>query len=103
MALFEGTGDIATTVADFQAALGGINNGNASGPIAEGFRQINWDANIVPFDMPGDFFNKTVTRGAELTTGVDSEFRVSNPDPADPGAPDNRFDSINPTLSLIHI
>lgn len=99
MALFEGTGDIASVVADFQAALGDPNNGNAFGPNAAGRREINWDAGIVPFDMPGNFFNKTVTRGAELGTEVASEFRVSNPDPDDPGAPDNEFDSINPTYA----
>ncbi len=99
MALFEGTGDIAAVVANFQAALGDPNNGNAFGPNAVGRRQINWDAGIVPFDMPGNFFNKTVTRGADLKTQFASEFRVSNPDPDDPGAPDNEFDSINPTYA----
>ncbi|ABW25259.1 calcium-binding protein [Acaryochloris marina] len=97
MALFEGTGDISSVVADFQAALGGPNNGNTFGPVANGRREINWDANIVPFDMPADFFNKTVTRGAEFVTNAGSEFRVSNPDPSDPGAPDDEFDSINAT------
>lgn len=97
MAVFEGTGDLSTVVAEFQAALGEPNNGNAFGPNAEGRRQIDWDAGIVPFDMPADFFNKTVTRGLELSTDAGSEFRVSNPDATDPGAPDNEFDSINPT------
>ncbi|WP_299493196.1 calcium-binding protein [Acaryochloris sp. IP29b_bin.137] len=97
MALFEGTGDISAVVADFQAALGDPNNGNTFGPVADGRREINWDAGIVPFDMPADFFNKTVTRGAEFVTNAGSEFRVSNPDPTDPGAPDNEFDSLNPT------
>lgn len=97
MALFEGTGDISSVVTDFQAALGEPNNGNTFGPVDAGRREINWDAGIVPFDMPGDFFNKTVTRGAEFSTDADSEFRVSNPEDTDPGAPDNEFDSINPT------
>ncbi|WP_299415800.1 calcium-binding protein [Acaryochloris sp. IP29b_bin.148] len=97
MAIFESTGDISSVVAEFQAALGEPNNGNDSGPIAEGRRQIDWDADIVPFDMPGDFFNTTVTRGAEFITDADSEFRVSNPTNDDPGAPDNEFDSINAT------
>lgn len=97
MALFESTGNISAVVADFQAALGEPNNGNTFGPVADGRREINWDAGIVPFDMPGDFFNKTVTRGAEFITNAGSEFRVSNPEPTDPGAPDNEFDSINPT------
>lgn len=83
---------IQDTVDAFRAALGEPNNGNALGPIAEGRREINWDAGIVPFDFPGDFFNTTVTRGAEFTTSG-SEFRVSNS--ADPA--DNEFDTINPT------
>ncbi|ADJ29145.1 PEP-CTERM sorting domain-containing protein [Nitrosococcus watsonii] len=97
---FEATGDISDEFENFRAAPGGNNNGNALGPIADGHRQINWDAGIAPFDMPGDFFNATVTRGAEFNTGVGSEFRVSNPDLADPTASaggDNEFDSISPT------
>ncbi len=89
---------IADTVDDFRTALGEPDNINELGPIAEGRREINWDAGIVPFDMPGDFFNTTVPRGAEFTTDAGSEFRVSNPiNPDDPGFPDNEFDSINPT------
>lgn len=92
------TGDITDGFEEFRGLLGGVNNGNALGPIADGHRQINWDAAVVPFDMPGDFFNRTVTRGLELTT-QGSGFAVSNPADGDPGAPDNRFDSINPTYS----
>lgn len=98
--VFEATGDIAGEFENFRTALGGVNNGNALGPLADGHRQINWDAGIVPFDMPGNFFNVTVTRGAEFGTGAGSEFRVSNPDAADPTAPaggDDEFSSINPT------
>ncbi len=83
--------DIGDTVAAFQAALGDPNNGNAPGPIANGRRQINWDAGIVPFNMPGDFFNATVTRGAVFNTSSGSQFRVSN------DGIDNEFDSINST------
>ncbi len=83
--------DIGNTVSAFQAALGNPNNGNAPGPIASGRRQINWDAGIVPFEMPGDFFNARVTRGAVFSTSNGSEFRVSN------DGTDNEFDSINPT------
>ncbi|MCH9670426.1 MAG: PEP-CTERM sorting domain-containing protein [Gammaproteobacteria bacterium] len=90
------TGDIADGFEDFRQLLGGANNGNGRGPIADGHRQINWDAGVVPFDMPGDFFNRVVPRGAEITTGG-TGFAVSNPVATDPGAPDNRFDSINPT------
>ncbi len=82
---------IQTTVDDFRAALGDPNNGNALGEQPSGRREINWDAGIVPFDFPGDFFNTTVTRGAEFTTPVASEFRVSN------DGVDDEFDTINNT------
>ena len=85
--------DISNTVSAFQTALGNPNNGNTPGPLANGRRQINWDAGIVPFNMPGDFFNARVTRGAVLNTSDGSQFRVSN------DGFDNRFDSINPTYS----
>ena len=84
--------DISDTVAAFQVALGNPNNGNSPGPIANGRRQINWDAGIVPFDMPGDFFNNTVfppTRGAVFSNDNNNEFRVSN------DGTDNEFDSFN--------
>lgn len=93
--VFRGSGDISGVFADYQAALGDPNNGNAPGQQPAGRREINWDAGIVPFDMPGDFFNTTVPRGAEFTTDAGSEFRVSNPPDTAPGAPDNEFDSIN--------
>ena len=85
-------GDVGTAVADFQALLGEPNNGNAPGPIAGGRRQINWDAGIVPFDMPPDFFNNPAfppTRGAVFNT-PSGEFRVSN------DGIDNEFDTFNP-------
>lgn len=85
-------GDVGTAVADFQALLGEPNNGNAPGPIDGGRRQINWDAGIVPFDMPPDFFNNPAfppTRGAVFSTPSD-EFRVSN------DGIDNEFDTFNP-------
>lgn len=90
---FRGTGaaGVATAFSDFQAALGDPNNGNAPGPFAGGRRQINWDAGIVPFDMPSDFFNNPAfppTRGAEFST-LNDEFRVSN------DGVDNEFDTFN--------
>ena len=84
--------DISDTVAEFQQALGNPNNGNAAGPFAEGRRQINWDAGIVPFEMPNDFFNNTdfpPTRGAVFSNNYNDAFRVSN------DGTDNEFDSFN--------
>ena len=85
-------GDISDTIAAFQTALGDPNNGNAAGPFAQGRRQINWDAGIVPFDMPADFFNNPVfppTRGAVFSNENNAEFRVSN------DGVDNEFDTFN--------
>jgi len=91
---FTGTGDIGAAVASFQAALGNPLNGNAAGPLSGGRRQINWDAGIVPFDMPGNFFNNAgvfpPTRGAVFST-PGTGFGVSN------DGTDNEFDSINAT------
>lgn len=55
--------------------------------------QINWDAPIVPFDFPGNFFDKTVTRGASFKA-KGKKFAVSNP--ANPPPADDRFSSILP-------
>ena len=43
------------TVDSFRTALGGVNNGNAPGPLASGFREINWDGggtDLPPFVTP---------------------------------------------------
>jgi len=62
---------IQTTVSNFQAALGGINNGNNPGPLPTGQRQINWDggggvnANTV---SPTPFNGFQNIRGALFTT-----------------------------------
>lgn len=89
--VFRATGaDVAGTFADFQAAAGDPNNGNALGPNADGRRQINWDAGIVPFDMPGLFFNEVVTRGAGFTSDPADKFAVSN------DGIDDKFNSFNP-------
>jgi hypothetical protein len=61
---------ILSTVDQFRAALGGANNGNAAGPLAEGRREINWDGggstatSVVPTPFDG-FLNN---RGARFTT-----------------------------------
>ena len=89
---------IADTVQAYQAALGDPLNGNDVGPLDEGRRQINWDGAIVPFDMPGDFFNTApLTRGAIFSTDAGSEFRVSNPNNEADSPVDNRFSSLNAT------
>jgi hypothetical protein len=79
------------TVDAFRAAIGGVNNGNAPGPLESGRREINWDgggaAAPVLTDMPKDLFkpNRGAFFGPETTT-----FSIS-------GAPNPRFGNINPT------
>ena len=62
---------IQSSVDAFRAALGNPNNGNASGPLATGRREINWDGGgandtttdpVTPFNV---FLN---TRGGQFTT-----------------------------------
>ncbi len=61
---------IQSSVDQFRAAIGGANNGNAPGPVADGRREINWDGggstdtsvSGTPFD---GFLN---IRGARFTT-----------------------------------
>lgn len=84
-------------VTRYRNQLGGVDNGNAPGAETNGagHRSINWDADVVPFNMPGDFFKNTVTRGAEFFA-VEGKFAVSNPSPQDAsGVHDNRFSSFN--------
>lgn len=83
------------TVAGYRRGLGGVDNANDAGPLAKGHRSINWDADVVPFNMPGNFFKVTVTRGAEfLAKG--GKFVVSNPPHSAPSyVADNRFSSFN--------
>jgi hypothetical protein len=79
----------------FRLLLGGENNGNepTSNP-AGGHRQINWDADIVPFEMPPDFFAATVPRGIVFETPDNTNtFYVSNP-PATSGVIDDKFSSV---------
>lgn len=47
----------------FLNEIGGVDNASAPGDQGSGFRSINWDAGIVPFDFPSEFFNEDVTRG----------------------------------------
>ncbi|GAB0495483.1 hypothetical protein MMPV_006785 [Pyropia vietnamensis] len=81
----------------FNKLLGDPDNGNDP-PRRRGRRSINWDADAVPFDMPGDFFNTNVPRGA-VFKAKRGEFRVSNPPPVQ-RIVDNRFDSLNKRLAL---
>lgn len=71
-----GTANGNTAITNFQAALGGADNGNTAGSQATGFRSINWDAGIVPVQpalFPFDFFNNAnlapPTRGLIVGAG----------------------------------
>ena len=92
--------DLTPSFEAFRNVLGGPNNGNEpiSNP-AGGHRQINWDApaEVLPFDMPGDFFAATVTRGIKFETAdYTNTFRVSNGPSFDvvPSVEDNQFDTV---------
>lgn len=79
------------TVDAFRAAIGGVNNGNAPGPLASGRREINWDgggaAAPVLTNMPHDQFKNN--RGAFFSPDT-TVFSIS-------GAPDPEFGNINAT------
>src|ERR1041385_7531823 len=44
---------IQSAVDEFRAAIGGVNNGNAAGPLATGRREINWDGGGSTATSPG--------------------------------------------------
>ncbi|MEP7077316.1 MAG: hypothetical protein ABI878_16040 [Acidobacteriota bacterium] len=63
---------IQSTVDQYRAALGGVNNANAAGPIATGRREINWDGgsptNNTTSLGPTPFDVFLTTRGGRFTT-----------------------------------
>jgi hypothetical protein len=61
---------IQSTVDQFRAALGGVNNLNAPGPLDGGRREINWDGggSTATSPAPTPFAGFLVTRGALFTT-----------------------------------
>jgi hypothetical protein len=74
-AVFQAAGpsaaSIQSTVDQFRAALGGINNLNNAGPLASGRREINWDGggNVTTTTAPVTPFNTFLnTRGSQFTT-----------------------------------
>lgn len=87
---------IGTAINQFQADLGGANNGNTPGPLGSGFRTINWDGVPDPAASPNnlapDFF---AGRGAIFSTDG-TGFQVSASTAS--GTP-VRFGNIDPTYS----
>jgi hypothetical protein len=61
---------IQSTVDQYRAALGAVNNGNNPGPLGSGRREINWDGGgaIVTTPGPTPFTAFLNTRGANITT-----------------------------------
>lgn len=61
---------IQSTVDQYRAALGAVNNGNTPGPLASGRREINWDGGGSTATSPGPtpFTVFLQTRGANITT-----------------------------------
>lgn len=72
--VFQAAGPTATsiqsTVDQYRAALGAVNNGNTSGPLDSGRREINWDGGGSIETSPGatPFTVFLDTRGANITT-----------------------------------
>jgi hypothetical protein len=64
------TAAIQSTVDQYRAALGGPNNGNATGPLPSGRREINWDGggSTATAPAPTPFAGFLVTRGALFST-----------------------------------
>lgn len=81
----------------FRATMGGDDNGNTAGPLNYGHRSINWDAPIVPFDMPANFFNKPPTTRGAVFQAWPPKFAVSNPSGSWPK--DDKFSSLNERAS----
>jgi len=74
-AVFQAAGpnaaSIQSAVDQFRAALGGVNNGNAPGPIDTGRREINWDGggnNPATSPGPTPFEVFLTSRGAGIST-----------------------------------
>jgi hypothetical protein len=89
-----GTADPASiqdTVNDFRAALGNPLNGNDSGPLPSGRREINWDGggnnpNTTPPTTPFDVFLDS--RGGQFTTPAGGQWRRAyTSNPRRPGRP----------------
>jgi len=61
---------IQSTVDQYRAALGAVNNGNTPGPLATGRREINWDGGGSTATSPGPtpFTVFLQSRGANITT-----------------------------------
>jgi hypothetical protein len=61
---------IQPTIDAFTAAIGGVNNGNAAGPLAGGRREINWDGGgaVTATVTAGALGAFTNTRGGTFTT-----------------------------------
>jgi hypothetical protein len=64
------TASIQSTVDQYRAALGAVNNGNNPGPLDNGRREINWDGGGSTATSPGPtpFTVFLQTRGANITT-----------------------------------
>jgi hypothetical protein len=87
------TSSIQGTVDSFRTALGGINNGNVSGPLTSGRREINWDGGgATVASLSGPVLSAfTNTRGSTFTTQGSGFLQTPLNDPA--------LASINPSYS----
>ena len=87
-----GTEQVTAAIAAFKAAIGGSDNGSATGSQDSGYRQITWDdvpdANATPTLFPKDFYDVSVPRGFLLgPASWYTVFQVSAVEPNPYGAP----------------
>jgi hypothetical protein len=87
-----GTEDVTAAIAAFKAAIGGSDNGSATGSQASGYRQITWDdvpdANATPMPLPKGYYDTISPRGflLQFSSGY-SRFDVSAVEPNANGTP----------------
>jgi hypothetical protein len=85
-----------STIDQFLADLGGVNNGSATGPFASGFRSINWDGVSAGASAPNNLApNAFANRGAIFST-PGTGFQVSAGSASGTAV---RFGNIDPSYS----
>jgi hypothetical protein len=91
-----GSGGVASSMASFEAAIGGTNNGTKPGDQSGGFRHINWDGIALNGSAPGSTVISPGHVVAVAPTAVQSA-GVVLPGPA--AVAGDGFVSVNPTVA----
>lgn len=101
--IISSVGAVQPAMDEFRNLLG-ANNGNTAGSQTSGRREINWDgvpdSLSAPYNLPGDFFNRSpAARGIEFST-PGTALNVSA-DLNNPTSTPSSFGNINPTYTSI--